>query len=520
MIYIILIILGFFGFSALIREKFALDIYFIPFAYFSVISSLIYISALLGFMKIGSYFFHFVFAVICLYYGFTKIVVFRDFINYWILVLIGIFIILYLKNEQFLHYDDFSHWGLISRFLISHDRLNFGSDKLITFTSYPQASAYFIYGLTRPLGFSEPFCFMANAFAVLAGYFPIFKKSKDNRYMTPVFIIFSIYILMDNVQINSLLVDSLLATSGFSLLAFISEYDFIENKNLLIILLPMIISVSLIKNSALFFVVVAALYMLKKYWRADKFVAGFPLLIMFLANKSWSIHVKKNFNDLGKHSMSFSSYKKGLLDKNMSTIFKISSNFIKAIFEERILLILFIFLVVTYFIYNKDKVYKNLLIFVVCVYFTYQLGNYLMYIFSMPSGEAVKLAGYGRYVKTIRSYLLLMSVYWMPFDKNKIITVIMAVFMASLSFTTIKKLNYKDENRKIYASNKEKLSEAKITGENKRILVKMNEQDKSSYYYFMARYLYDTNDVRITYPEDDNNYNISDFDYYIDITSK
>ena len=36
----------------------------------------------------------------------------------------------------------------------------------------------------------------------------------------------------------------------------------------------------------------------------------------------------------------------------------------------------------------------------------------------------------------------------------------------------------------------------------------------------MARYLYDTNDVRITYPEDDNNYNINDFDYYIDISSK
>lgn len=520
MIYLLLIILGFCGFSVLIRDKFALEIYFIPFVYFSFLSSLVYIFALVGFMKESSYIFHGVFGGLCLYYLFRKREVFRDFIDYWIFGIIGIFIILYLKNAQFLHNDDFSHWGLISRFLLSHDRLNLGSDKLISFTSYPQASAYFIYGLSRPLGFSEPICFMANALAVLAGYFPIFKKSRDNKYLTPILIVFAIYILMDNVQINSLLVDSLLATSSFALLAFVSQYDFAENKNLLIILLPMIISVSLIKNSALFFVLVASLYMLKKYWKNDKLVGAFPLVIMFLTNKSWSIHVKRNFTDLGKHSMSFASYKKGLSTKNFSTIMQISKNFLKALFEERIILILLIILIVAYFIANKDKIYRNLLIFVGVVYLSYQLGNYLMYIFSMPSGEAIKLAGYGRYVKTIRAYLLLISFYWMPFDKKKIIAIMMAVFMVFLSYTPIKKLTYKDKNREVYASNKEKLSEAKITGENKKILVKMKEEDKSSYYYFMAKYLYNSPNLVITYPQDNKTYQASDFDYLVDLSNK
>ena len=158
--------------------------------------------------------------------------------------------------------------------------------------------------------------------------------------------------------------------------------------------------------------------------------------------------------------------------------------------------------------------------FVGIVYLSYQLGNYLMYILSMPSGEAVKLAGYGRYVKTIRAYLLLVSFYWMPFDKNKIIPIIMPAFMVYLSLTPIKKLSVEDKNWELYRRNKERLAEEKIIGENKKVLVKMDEKDKSSYYYFMARYLYTTCDVVITYPQDNKTYQPSDFDYYVDLTNK
>ena len=91
MIYLLLIILGFCGFSVLIRDKFALEIYFIPFVYFSFLSSLVYIFALVGFMKESSYIFHGVFGGLCLYYLFRKREVFRDFIDYWIFGIIGIF---------------------------------------------------------------------------------------------------------------------------------------------------------------------------------------------------------------------------------------------------------------------------------------------------------------------------------------------------------------------------------------------------------------------------------------------
>lgn len=520
MIYLLLILFGFLGFSAIIKDKFGLETYFIPFLYFSCLSSGVYIFALLGFMKISSYIFHVGFSGCFLYFLLRKRMIFRELVIYWIYAFIGIFIVLYLKNAQFLHYDDFSHWGLISRFLLTHDRLNLQADKLITFTSYPQASAYFIYGLSRPLGFSEPICLIANAFAVLAGYFPIFKRSRDNKYLIPILIVFSIYILMDNVQINSLLVDSLLATSSFALLAFVSEYDFNKDKKLLVLLLPMIISVTLIKNSSLFFVSVAGIYMVKKYWKTDKLVTGFSLIAMFLTHKSWSIHVKRNFVDLGKHSMSLASYKKGLFDKSFLTIYRISANFLKALSEERLILILIIILIISYCLANKDRNYKKILIFVGIVYLSYQLGNYLMYILSMPSGEAVKLAGYGRYVKTIRAYLLLVSFYWMPFDKKKIIPIIMSAFMVYLSLTPIKKLSVEDKNWELYRRNKERLAEEKIIGENKKVLVKMDEKDKSSYYYFMARYLYTTCDVVITYPQDNKTYQPSDFDYYVDLTNK
>lgn len=520
MVEILIIFLGFLGFSSIVKDKFKIEIYFIPFAYFSVLTSMVYLSALLGNMKITSYLFHILFTLILIYYLIRKREVFSYFRAYWIFFIMSLVIVFYLKGVEFLHYDDFSHRGLISRFLLTNDRLNLEADKVISFTSYPQASAYFIYGLTRPLDFSENACLIAHALALLAGYFPIFTKTKDNKCLLPVLMIFSVYIMMDNVQINSLLVDSLISSSSFALLAFAVDNGINKDKKNLILLLPMIIATSLIKNSSLFFVLIVSLYMFRKYWNSNKVIGILPFSTMVIAQKSWSYHVKRNFSDLGKHNMDLSSYKDGFLDKDKTDILRISKRFLQAISDERVALVLALIIIIFYFIYNKDTIYKNVFLFVVLVYTCYQLGNYLMYILSMPIDEALNLAGYGRYVKTIRAYLILVSFYRMPFDRSKIIPIIMAIFMIYLSINPIKNAFRKDNNREIYLENKEKLQEFRVDGKNKKILVEMDERDKSSYYYFMARYLYDTNDVRITYPEDDNNYNINDFDYYIDISSK
>ena len=520
MVEILIIFLGFLGFSSIVKDKFKIEIYFIPFAYFSVLTSIIYFSALLGYMKLTSYLFHILFTLIFVYYLIRKREAFAYYKGLWMFFIISLAIIFYLKDVDFLHYDDFSHWGLISRFLLTNDRLNLEADKVISFTSYPQASAYFIYGLTRPLEFSENACLIAHALALLAGYFPIFTRTKDNKWLLPVLIVFSVYILMDNVQINSLLVDSLISASGFALLAFVTENDINKDKKKLILLIPMIIATSLIKNSSLFFVLIVSLYTAKRYWKSNKLIGILPFIAMIITYKSWSYHVESNFTDLGKHNMDLASYKEGFLEKDKTEILRISRRFLKAILDERVVLILALIIIVFYFIYNKDTVYKNIFLFVVFIYSFYQLGNYLMYILSMPIDEALNLAGYGRYVKTIRAYLILVSFYRMPFDRSKIIPIIMAIFMIYLSINPIKNAFRKDNNRELYLENKEKLQAFRVDGKNKKILVEMDERDKSSYYYFMARYLYDTNDVRITYPEDENNYNISDFDYYIDITSK
>ena len=64
MVEILIIFLGFLGFSSIVKDKFKIEIYFIPFAYFSVLTSIVYISALLGYMKITSYLFHILFTLI------------------------------------------------------------------------------------------------------------------------------------------------------------------------------------------------------------------------------------------------------------------------------------------------------------------------------------------------------------------------------------------------------------------------------------------------------------------------
>ena len=193
-IKIIFLLLAFLGFSLFIKEKFSVDTVFIPFIYVSTLSSLVYILAMLSMMKEGVYIFHISFFVIFFYYIYKKkdiAIIFKDLYLFFI---IGLLLTFYLYNKEFIHYDNFSHWGRISRFLIENDRINDSRDTIISFNSYPQMSAYFIYGLTRPLGFSENYNLIANALAIFSGYFVFYKACKKSILNTLMFCIFSIYI--------------------------------------------------------------------------------------------------------------------------------------------------------------------------------------------------------------------------------------------------------------------------------------------------------------------------------------
>ena len=520
-IKIIFLLLAFLGFSLFIKEKFSVDTVFIPFIYVSTLSSLVYILAMLSMMKEGVYIFHISFFVIFFYYIYKKkdiAIIFKDLYLFFI---IGLLLTFYLYNKEFIHYDNFSHWGRISRFLIENDRINDSRDTIISFNSYPQMSAYFIYGLTRPLGFSENYNLIANALAIFSGYFVFYKACKKSILNTLMFCIFSIYIFFDNISIDTLLVDTLISTSSFALFSFIYEYTFNKKDKNYYLLFPMFIFVTLIKNSSIYFSMIAIAYLCIRNRKDNIKIAISCFLTTLFSQKIWSNHVKHTFDSLGKHSMNLTEYRNVFGEKNKSDIINITKSFIQAVFDDKIIFILLLIIIVAYFCNKRSTILKKLLIFTVVSYALYQLGNYFMYIFSMPKGEALQLAGYGRYLKTIRFYLILVVSYIIFLNYKTFCSKIMIWgLMIYLTLNPLKALMNKntDKTAQINKNMLEKYRDENNIGANKNILVKMKEKDGSYYYAYMGQYIFRTNTVKITYINNEEKINKNDYDYFIDLS--
>lgn len=436
--------------------------------------------------------------------------------DYWAFSIIAIFIVFYLHNKEFLHYDNFSHWGRIAKFLIENDRLNGADDTYIIFNTYPQMSAYSIYGLIRLLGFRENLALMANAFALLSGYFVLYEAFKKNIVSLIVFFIFSIYIFMDNTAIDTLLVDSLIASIGFAGLIFSYDIDFNKNKKASFLLIPIFFYLTLIKNSSIYFSVIIFVFLLLKYRLKNILPSFISILSLIFSYKSWLRHINNTFTSFGKHSVNKDAYEEIYKEKSIEDLNLISNKFKKVILDERIIFILLLALLVIYLFLNKNRVVRNLLISSLLIFVVYEIGIYYMYLYSMPKDEAIKLASYLRYSKTIRFYLILLNFYILvdKFYKSRLIISLIMIFIICLSYKNFKNRPNTEYNKdyNIYVKHElEKFYNKNLADKN--ILISIDENP--GYFNYMAGYIFEKSKTKIT--EDTNSTNTDDYDYFIDL---
>lgn len=72
----------------------------------------------------------------------------------WMIV-IGIIMGRILFASPLIHYDNYSHWALIIKYLLFQGHLPVAADTIISFTSYPPATALFITQFVSWVGFSD-----------------------------------------------------------------------------------------------------------------------------------------------------------------------------------------------------------------------------------------------------------------------------------------------------------------------------------------------------------------------------
>jgi len=425
------------GYILFILDKTKMQIEFAPIVVFSIITVLMFLAGLLNVMLYAAG--TIVLLGVILFVNFTikkKLSPFFQKRNVNIgtlfIIIAFIYFTLFLQGTKFIYYDDFSHWGVVVKDMLFFDRLpnlqyNPGYG-FITFTSYPPGSSLFVYFVSKIIGYSESKMMIAQIYLMLACLFAFFGISKDKKYTSVIVIFASLFMLIGRLGFNTLMVDTLLPLVGFAGTVIIYYYR-TDVKKASLFVLPVNIMLILVKNSGIFFVIVNGLLLLYYAIKARKnevtkqdkslnfvFVSGF-ILITFFMLFLWKQHLDYVFP--GKTSLHTISL------KNFSTIFGAKT-------KEQILQIIKIFLTKTIslrenvtqsiFIANIGsiilivtdkmafkKTMKGLLTALLCadgLFLLYQVGNLGMYLFSMPIGEALSLAGYYRYVSTINIYFI------------------------------------------------------------------------------------------------------------------
>ncbi|WP_414838605.1 hypothetical protein [Carnobacterium sp. TMP28] len=325
--------------------------------------------------------------------------------------------------SNLVHYDNFSHWSLMVKYLLTESSLPTTSTGIISFSAYPIGSSLFVYYVSWIVGYSEGVLLISQFLLILAAVYSLFSVIRDDRKLLVSGLFFLVFALFHyfnlSIRMNNLLVDFLLPLVALAAIAGI--YTYREDLKRASFHAAVVLSVlSIIKNSGLFFVLIALVYYLfiaikatKKYgFASSNLVLVFSTIVFsFVLDIIWIRHVKETFVDVtSKHAVSVSSYQEIFSSKSSSIISEVATNYREALTQlgslsvQGILLIQVLFLVsiaVIYFGFKRKSHLLTVFIALDSAIIVYYIGILLMFLFSMPTEEALVLAGFERYASSM-----------------------------------------------------------------------------------------------------------------------
>ncbi|WP_080146725.1 hypothetical protein [Marinilactibacillus piezotolerans] len=341
-------------------------------------------------------------------------------------VAMTVYFVLLLRGKSLAHYDDFSHWGLVTREIVNSNQFPSNSSDLIIFKSYPTGSASFIYFIAKTLGNTEGVFLFAQSILVSASITTLFSLVKENRIVKSIVIIIAtVFFLTAYNSPFVLLVDTILPLIGIAATCIVIFYS--TEKNIskgFYTVLPILTYLVTVKNSSLFFVVIVSLLIVYYSFINREPLKNILLYIIasigvpFTINYLWSKHVAFTFPTglETKHSFSLENYRNVFDGKTSQDIKEITDLFINKMItlsnvDVKILVFIFSFIV----IFNGIRALQGqkskrlfswkIIVALLAVYSLYQLALWAMYVLSMPLDEALILAAYSRYSFTIVIYL-------------------------------------------------------------------------------------------------------------------
>ena len=349
----------------------------------------------------------------------------------------AVFLLLSL-NLKLLHYDNFSHWALIVKYLLSTDHFPGADTVMIPFRDYPPGSSVFIYYVCRFAGRSQGVMLLAQNSMIIACFYAVFGIVKERRR----FLLYSflgmgcalLSYLNLTIRINNLLVDFLLPLLAMASAAVSFRYCR-EKEKLCILQVILLGFIGIVKSTGVFFAGAAGIYAL---WMsvhtgkedrkpgsgkedADKAVSfrrrakifGCGVLILCgaaLPSLAWQRHLNIDMAGFeGKFEMGKAAGEYGA-PVGEELYGQVTRDFLETSFDlsGRAAQVFFVCLALAAgaVLYARFKMKKrwrlgNILTVGIVAVILYYAGMLYMYLYTMPAEEALRLAGFERYACSI-----------------------------------------------------------------------------------------------------------------------
>lgn len=317
------------------------------------------------------------------------------------------------------HYDNFSHWALIVKFLFTEGRLPTNADSIISYTSYPMGSSLFVYYSTIIAGFEDNVMLISQFLFITAALFSLGVFIRDKTRALIVSTLFFAVVLFNyfniSIRLNSLLVDFLLPTLALSGIAAVYACrKNIKHMSFLFFIITAVLN--LVKTSGIFFSIIVLFYFVYELIRQLRTEKARGLIVGLLAISGsffpilyWNYYVRNNF-EVTKHEVSLTNYRllfqakgtalsKDILNKQVAYLTDITNTNTQGLLLF-VVVLLAGYLIIRIWTGRKNSLLRILIVGLLII-LTYYLGIYLMFLFSMPIDEAIRLAGIERYASSI-----------------------------------------------------------------------------------------------------------------------
>lgn len=517
-IKLLLFFISTFGSWELLRRKCNVNVYFVPSLTIAIQTTILFLGGLLNLLPEFATIIYLIglFGVAYSFwkdksFAFLKLYCCPAFFLFAILLVV---FLVFVKGKLFWDYDNFSHWAIVIKIMLQTERYPNFRDVLVMFQEYPLGSSTYIYYVAKMVSSSESVQMIAQVYMMLTCFMPIFAISSKNKIATIVVVLSAInFVFLYNIVITSLLVDTLLPLVGMAGLFYAYLYCKKESMPGEILMASFyMIQLVQIKHSGMFFVVLICIWIMvnaqKNKYLVPRIIC---VLLPFISFILWHKHCKYAFYgaETTKHSMTIKYITNIFQQKSIEDIRLICINMLKFTFtyKDVWLVVAFIALlgIIILFLTKDEKHnYKKLVMISVGIYFTYQIGMLGTYLFSMPLGEALCLAGNTRYTRTILIAIIYMILILIVkvlsrLSERKVSTIIVSTVMFFSFFAYMFFANgyvktalqdpgdnslrvWIEETRRAYNI---------PNGESYCILV----DEKTDYAFFMGRFVFETDNI-------------------------